>query len=67
MADTGPPISYQRQRICAEREVVQRRRVYPRLVEGGRMTQRKADDELATMAAIVETLKALEDGRERLI
>lgn len=45
---------------AAEREVRQRERVYPRWVEGGRMTQAKADHELRCMRAIVETLKALQ-------
>lgn len=37
---------------CAIREVKMRRRVYPRWVEGGRMTQAAADRELAIMEAI---------------
>jgi hypothetical protein len=50
---------------CARREVTQRRRVYPRLVENGRMTQEKADRETAMMVAIAELLEQLA-GRERL-
>ncbi|MBY0296416.1 MAG: hypothetical protein K2X71_10305 [Methylobacterium sp.] len=37
---------------CAERELRQRRRVYPRLVESGRMTPAEADRETACMEAI---------------
>lgn len=39
-------------RRCAEREVKMRKRVYPRWVEQGRMTQEKADEEIALMEAI---------------
>lgn len=39
---------------CAAREVAQRRRVYPRLVAGNRMTQAQADREIAIMEAIAE-------------
>jgi hypothetical protein len=44
---------------AAEREVKQRERVYPRWVSDGRMTQAKADHEIAAMKAIVETLRGL--------
>lgn len=37
---------------CAEREVKQRRRVYPRLIADGRMTQDFADRQIAIMEAI---------------
>lgn len=44
---------------CAEREVAMRRRVYPRWVEAKKMTQQKADHEIAAMEKIAETLKTL--------
>ena len=47
-------------RVCAEREVKQRQRVYARLVEKGSMTPVKAEREIAMMQAIVEILKPLE-------
>ena len=37
---------------CAEREVRQRRRVYPRLIRKGSMTTAEADHETAMMKAI---------------
>lgn len=37
---------------CAEREIRQRRRVYPRLVLTGRMTDAEADVQIALMEAI---------------
>ena len=37
---------------CAEREIRQRRRVYPRLVLTGRMTEAEADVQMALMEAI---------------
>ena len=46
---------------CAEREVGMRERVYPRWVEAKKMSQAKADSEIATMKAIVEFLKQHKD------
>jgi hypothetical protein len=43
---------------CAKRELAMRRRVYPKWVDSGRMSQDKADHEIAVMAAIVEDYKA---------
>jgi hypothetical protein len=37
---------------CAEREVKQRRRVYPNLVASGKMTQEFADKQIQMMEAI---------------
>jgi hypothetical protein len=41
---------------CARREVRMRRRVYPRWVADGRMTQAAADREIASMEAIADRL-----------
>lgn len=46
-------VSYDQKRACIERELKMRRRVYPRWVEAGRMTQAKADEEVAVMEAIL--------------
>ena len=43
---------------CVEREIKMRQRVYPRWVEQERMTQRKADEEIESMQAVLATLKA---------
>jgi hypothetical protein len=51
---------------CAVREVAQRKRVYPRLVEAKRMSQAKADKEIAMMEAIAEHFTKLAAG-ERLV
>lgn len=53
------PERFSRDRLaeCAEREVKQRVRVYPRLVAERRMTQEMADREIAMMKAIVEILR----------
>ena len=40
-------------RACIERELKMRRRVYPRWVENGKMTQADADREIAVMEAIL--------------
>lgn len=42
----------------AERELAMRRRVYPRRVANGRMSQRDADHETKCMEEIVELLKS---------
>lgn len=61
--DAPLAVSLRRQIAAASREVFQRQRVYPRLVSGGKMTQAEADEEIACMKAIVETLRELEMGR----
>lgn len=54
------PVPLSEQIKCVEREIVLRRRVYPRWVESGRMKQAKADQEIAAMEAILETLRRFE-------
>ena len=44
---------------CVERELRMRRRVYPRWVEDGRISQAKADAEIAAMEAVLATLQQL--------
>lgn len=51
---------------AAERELKMRRSVYPRRIESGAMTKALADREIAAMAAIVQTLKALAKQEGRL-
>ena len=60
------PITIERQIACVEREIAKRGAVYPRLVAGGKMTQRKADDEIEAMRAVLLTLRTIEE-KERLI
>ena len=43
---------------CAERELRMRLRVYPRWVAAGRLTQARADVEIAMMRAIAQRLRA---------
>jgi hypothetical protein len=45
---------------CARREIAARKRVYPRRIAEGKMTQATADLELAAMTAIYELLQRLE-------
>lgn len=45
-------ISRREMRECAEREVRQRKRVYPRWVATGRMSKQFADRQIAVMEAI---------------
>jgi hypothetical protein len=42
---------------CAQRELSLRERVYPRWVSDRRMTQDKADREIAGMRAVIATLE----------
>lgn len=55
-----------RQIASVEREIALRERVYPRFVESKRITQKLADEEIAAMRAVLETLREIED-RERLL
>lgn len=45
---------------CVRREIGSRERVYPGMVEAGHMTQARANQELAEMRGVLETLKSLE-------
>lgn len=53
------PVPLAEQIAAAKREAAMRRRAYPRWVSRGRMTQEKADSEIAAMDAIVATLEAV--------
>jgi len=55
----APSVSLARQIEAVEREVAMRRRVYPRRVADGRMTQRQADTETAAMEAVLATLRGV--------
>ena len=57
MSDLFPP-SLAEQIACIEREIAMRVRVYPRQISAGRMTQVKADREIALMRAVLTTLEA---------
>lgn len=51
---------------CVLRELRQRAKVYPRLIESGRMTPNKAREETTRMEAVLATLQKLAEG-QRLI
>jgi hypothetical protein len=55
------PIPLAEQIQCVEREIAFRRRVYSRWVFGKKMTQAKADKEIAAMSAVLDTLIRLRD------
>ncbi|MBX7132582.1 MAG: hypothetical protein K1X67_07910 [Fimbriimonadaceae bacterium] len=44
---------------CVEREIALRRSVYARRVSSGSMTQEAADREIATMEAVLDTLRTV--------
>ena len=49
---------------CVQREIGMRARVYPAWVAKKKMSQEKADAEIATMTAVLATLQAVADGTE---
>jgi hypothetical protein len=51
------PIALDAQVREVEREIALRRRVYPRWIESGRLTQSAADRQIAVMQAVLETLR----------
>ena len=56
----------EQKRKAVERELTYRRRVYPRWVSDGKMTQQLADQQIAIFEAIRMDYTAAEEG-ERLI
>ncbi len=55
---SDPGITLQVMIRCVRRELAQRSRVYPRLVEQGRMTADAMNMEMATMRAVLANLEA---------
>ena len=53
------PITLDEQIECVKREIGMRRRVYPRWIEAWRMTEERADHEIAAMEAVLATLESL--------
>ena len=52
------PIPVTAQLAEVEREIALRRRVYPRWIQAGRLSQTAADRQIATMEAVAATLRA---------
>lgn len=63
---TNPTFTATEKHACAERELKMRERVYPHRIEGGRMSQAKADHEIAIMREIAADYAAKAEG-ERLL
>jgi hypothetical protein len=55
------PITMADRLACVDRELALRRRVYPRWVAAGRMTQAKADREIELMQAVRDAIDGLRD------
>lgn len=51
---------------CVQREIDMRLRVYPKLVERAKMTAARSRDEIATMEAVLLTLREVE-SKERFL
>lgn len=58
------PIDIDRQVACVRREISMRRRVYPRWVSTGKMTQDEADRQISTMEAVQATLESVRSERQ---
>jgi len=58
------PIDIDRQIACVRREISMRRRVYPRWVSTGKMTQDEADRQISTMEAVQATLESVRSERQ---
>jgi hypothetical protein len=52
-------VSLQEQITAVRREIAMRERVYPKWVVTGRMSQMKADTEIAAMRAVADTLASI--------
>lgn len=59
MLDLGFNLSAQIR--CVERELAKRRAVYKRLIEKGTMTERKAEEEIGAMQAVLRTLVEIDE------
>lgn len=58
------PIPLEAQIACIERELRYREGFYPRWIAEKKMTQRKMDEELAAMRAVLRTLKGIAENRD---
>ena len=63
MAELFEP-TIQDQIACLDREVRMRRSVYPRFVANGKMSQAKADREIATMECAISTLLKVKEEQD---
>ena len=57
-------ISISDQIQCVERELKYRKRVYPRRIKMGHMTQALADRQIEHMTAVLETLRDVMEKQE---
>lgn len=64
--DFGPrEVPLAEQIACVKREIGMRRKVYPRWVQGGMMTETKAQAETEAMEAVLKTLEGVSRGADR--
>ena len=54
-------ITIEEQIKCVEREIKMREWVYPMRIESGKMTKKKAKQEIDSMKGVLNTLKLMED------
>lgn len=56
------PVTLAEQIACIEREIVMRKRVYPRLIEQRRMTEATSAREMRIIGAVLLTLQTIGNG-----
>lgn len=61
-----PAISINEQFRCVEREIALRRRVYPKLISSGKMSQQAADYQLQAMCAVLKSLNMVQLAFEEM-
>ena len=59
------PVGLDAQIKEVEREIELRRRVYPRWIEGGRLSQAKADSQIDVMVAVLKTVTEVRNQKNR--
>ena len=57
----GQAVTLTQQIACVSREIAMRKRCYPNWIARGTMQQAKADDEIRSMTAVLQTLKQVEE------
>ncbi len=57
-------ITIETQIKAVAREIAMRRNLYPKWIASGRLTQDKADAQIAEMEAVIETLKSVAQAKE---
>lgn len=60
-------VTIEEQLAVVRREIAMRKSAYPKWIASKRMTQQKADDEIAAMQAVHDTLTVMKDARQIMV